>query len=190
MAFIAGNIPVFPVKRKSGEGMVEHPCLPVEVIMAFKARCALGAELPHMHLPVAFQAIGRESGEILALSTRFSGAYMAGPARLFPVCPFQQVARGIMVKGDIVPAGVLVASQAILAGIVLWIQNCSMNVFVAVAALFTDLPELPAFTFAVAVETGDGLVSATKGKGSFSVSFDGVQCGGKSPFGVTLGAVG
>jgi len=80
MAFMAGNIPVFPVKRKSGKGMVEEPCLPVEVIMAFKAGCALGAELPVMLLPVAFQAIGRESGEILDRSTRLSGTYMAGPA--------------------------------------------------------------------------------------------------------------
>ena len=106
------------------------------------------------------------------------------------MCSFQKVARGVMVKGDIAPPGVFVACQAMLIRIVFLIQNRSVNVLVAVAALFTDLPELPAFTFAVAVETGYGLVSTTKGKGSFIVPLDGIQCGGKSPFGVTLGAVG
>jgi len=79
-----------------------------------------------------------------------------------------------MVKRDIAPPGVIVASQALLIGIVLWIQNCSVNVLVAVVAFFTDLPEFPALTFAVAVETGYGLVSAAQGKGSAPVPFDGI----------------
>ena len=89
MAFFAGYIPVFPIKRKSGTGMVEQSCFPVEVIMAFKARCAQGPKLPVMYLTVAFQAIGREFGEMQDWLTLLARIYMAGPAGLFPVCPFQ-----------------------------------------------------------------------------------------------------
>ena len=158
--------------------------------MAFKARCAQGPKLLVMYLTVAFQAIGREFGEMQDRLIRLGRINMAGPAGLFSVCPFQYVARATMVKGDIIPPGVFVACYTLLVGIVLWIQNSSVNVLVAVLALRTDLPEFPAFTFPVAVETGYGLVCAVQGKGSFVVPFDGVQCGGKSQLGVTLGAVG
>ena len=95
-----------------------------------------------------------------------------------------------MIKGNIAPLGVLVAGQALLIRIVLRIQDLSMDVLMAVAALFTDLPEFPALIFTVAVETGYGLVGASQGKGSVVVPFDGVQGGGESPLGVALGAVG
>jgi hypothetical protein len=140
--------------------------------MAFKARCALGAELPVMHLPVAFQAIGRESGEILRGITSLTRAEMAGPAGLFPVHPFQKVARGAMVKGDIIPTGISMARQALLIGVILQIQNCGVNVLVTVVALDSDLPEFPALIFSVAVKTGYGQVGAAQGKGSFPVPFD------------------
>lgn len=158
--------------------------------MAFKTRCALGVKLPVMHLPVAFQAIGREPGEILGRITFFIRAQMAFPAGLFPVCPFQEVARSAMIKGNVAPPGVSVAGQALFIRIVFRIQDLRMDVLMTVAALFTDLPEFPALIFTVAVETGYGLVGSSQGKGRVVVPFDGVQGGGKSPFGVALGAVG
>jgi hypothetical protein len=95
---------VLPVQRKRCAVVVEQPSLPVEVIMAFQARSALGLKLPVVHLPVAFQAVLREFGELLDRGTRFTCIYMAGTAGLFPVCPFKQVARELMVEGDVVPA--------------------------------------------------------------------------------------
>lgn len=158
--------------------------------MAFKTGCALGVKLPVMNLTVTFQAPGREPGEILDRITPLIRAHMAVPAGLFPVCPFKQVARSVMIKGNIAPPGVPVAGQALLIGIVLLIQYLSMDVLMAVAALFTDLPEFPALIFTVAVETGYCLVGSSQGKGSVVVPFDGVQSGGKSLFGVALGTVG
>jgi len=93
MTFGTGDVPVLSVQWKCSEGVVEQPRLPVEVIMAFQARCALGPELLVMYLPVAFQAVGRELGELLDRGTRFTCLDMAGPAGLFPVCTFQKVAR-------------------------------------------------------------------------------------------------
>lgn len=145
--------------------------------MAFEARCSPCAELPVMHLPVAFQAIGREPREILSPHASFSGTCMTGPAGLFSVCPFQKVTRSIMIKGDIAPAGVFVACQALFAGIILRVENLRMDVLVAVAAFFTDLSEFPALTFEVTVEAGNGLVSTAQGKGSIVVLLDGVQGG-------------
>lgn len=145
--------------------------------MAFKAGCSPGTELPVMHLPVALQAIGREPREILNHFAGLSATYMTGPAGLFCVSPFQQVARSAVVEGDIAPAGVFVACQALPAGIILRVQNPGMNVLVAVAAFFTDLPEFPALTFAVTLEAGDGQVCTAQGKGSIPVPFDGVQGG-------------
>jgi len=93
MTFGTGDVPVLPVQWKCGEGVVEQPRLPVKVIMAFQARCALGPELLVVYLPVAFQAVGRELGELLDRRTRITCFNMAGTAGLFPVCPFQKVSR-------------------------------------------------------------------------------------------------
>jgi hypothetical protein len=65
MATGAGHVPVLPVQRECSEGVVEQPCLPVEVIMAFQAQGAPGPKLPVVDLPVASQAVGGELGELL-----------------------------------------------------------------------------------------------------------------------------
>jgi hypothetical protein len=92
MTFGTGDLSVLPVQRKCCYGVVEQPCLPVEVIMAFQARSALGSELFVVYLPVAFQTVGGEPGELLDRGTRFTCLNVAGPAGLFFVCPLQKVA--------------------------------------------------------------------------------------------------
>jgi hypothetical protein len=119
MAFGAGYIPVLPIQRKCGEGVVEQPCLPVKVIMAFQARSALGPELLVVHIPVAFQAVGGEFGELLDRGTRFTCIYVAGPAGLFPVCPFESVACEGVIEGDITPSGIFMACRALFVWVVL-----------------------------------------------------------------------
>ena len=119
MAFGAGNVPVFPVQGESCEGMVEQPCLPVEVIMAFQARSSLCPELPVVYLPVAFQAVCGEPGKFLDRGTCFTGIYMAGSAGLFLVFSFQVIAGKGMVERDVTPAGFLMAYCALFVRVVL-----------------------------------------------------------------------
>jgi|GEM_PF-3056302 len=119
MAFGTGNVLVFTVQRKSGERMVEQPCLPVEVIMAFQARGSAGPELPVVYLPVAFQAVCGELGEFLDRGTGFTGIYMTCPAGLFPVFSFQAVACKRMVERDVTPAGVFMADCALFVRVIL-----------------------------------------------------------------------
>jgi len=119
MTFGAGYIPVFTIQRENGEGMVEQPCLPVEVIMAFQARGALCPELPVVYLPVAFQAVGGEFGELLDRGTGFTGIYMTGPAGLFLVFPFQLVSSERMVESDVTPARVFMADCTLFVRVIL-----------------------------------------------------------------------
>ena len=190
MAFDTGNFPVLPVQRKCSESMVEQPCLPVKVIMAFQARSALCPELLVVYLSVTFQAVGGELGELLNRRTRITCFNVAGPAGLFPVCPFQRVTRKGMVEGDVTPTGIFMARCALFVRIVLRIQNCCMNILMTVITLDAYLPEFPAIVFPVTVEAGNGPVGPAKYKWGAVVSFDGEQGGGESLFSMALRAVG
>jgi hypothetical protein len=70
-----------------------------------------------------------------------------------------------MIKGDITPSRVFMARRTVFVRVILRIQHCCMNIFMAVAAGFTDLPEFPSVVFPVTIEAGSGQVGPTKDKG-------------------------
>lgn len=93
---------------------------------------------------------------------------------------FQPVTGERMLKAYVAPMRLLMAGCTLFFRIVLGIQDGCMDVLVAVAAPYTDLPEFPAVAFPVAFKTWGSLMSLAKDKGGAVVPLDGEQGGGES----------
>jgi len=123
---------------------------------------------------MTIRADGGQLRELLNHPALFPLSEMAGFTGLVFMGTFQPVPCPGMIKGNLTPAGCLMAVLTTGFRIVLLIQERDMDIFVAVGTICSQLSKGPPVVLFMAFKTRSGQVSSCQLKGVSVVSFNGI----------------
>lgn len=195
MASGTGHFCVFSFQFKSGFIVVEFNGGPVvKSVAALAIGDAVLVELPAMDIFVTGRAGGRQAGKFL-VPLREPAPFvlsMASHAGLFGMRALQAELRLVVIEAGFGPAGADMAAVARLVGVVFGVDKPLVHIFMAIGAVFADIPEPPFFirVLFVARETRRGGMPAVQRKFGFAMVGNRKQTAGKAIHGVAPATIG
>jgi hypothetical protein len=176
MTFIACYIDVLPVKRKFGFTVIEFRCRfeRFGYMTPAAIRNPVIIELTVMYILVAIGAGGWQTYELLLNNAFIPDFEMTIPAGFLCMCAIQFKIGFCMIKTDGTPFIHIMAIFTACLRIVFLVYISFMDIFMAIAALFPDVPEIPFFSFLVTCKTGSCQVSALQPERTLVMLFNSI----------------